>query len=70
MTWKLCLSLRIHKLLARLGLSGPGKVMYIGGSDVLPPPLKREEEGELIARLESGDEEAKSRLIEHNLRLV
>lgn len=70
MTGKLCLSLGIHKLLARLGLGSPGKVMYIGGSDVLPPPLKREEEGELIARLESGDEEAKSRLIEHNLRLV
>ena len=70
MTWKLRLSLRIHKLLARLGLGSPGKVMYIGGSDVLPPPLKREEEGELIARLEDGDEEAKSRLIEHNLRLV
>ena len=70
MTGKLCLSLGIHKLLARLGLGSPGKVMYIGGSDVLPPPLKREEEGELIARLEGGDEEAKSRLIEHNLRLV
>jgi RNA polymerase sporulation-specific sigma factor len=44
--------------------------MYIGGSDVLPAPLKREEEGELIARLVQGDQEAKSRLIEHNLRLV
>lgn len=70
MMWKLRLSLGVHRLLARLGLSSPGKVMYIGGSDVLPPPLKREEEGELIARLEDGDEEAKSRLIEHNLRLV
>lgn len=44
--------------------------MYIGGSDILPPPLKREEEGELIARLEKNDGEAKNRLIEHNLRLV
>ena len=70
MMWKLRLSLGVHRLLACLGLSSPGKVMYIGGSDVLPPPLKREEEGELIARLEDGDEEAKSRLIEHNLRLV
>ena len=70
MMWKLRLSLGVHRLLDRLGLSSPGKVMYIGGSDVLPPPLKREEEGELIARLEDGDEEAKSRLIEHNLRLV
>lgn len=70
MTWKLRLSLCVHKLLDRLGLNSPGKVMYIGGSDVLPPPLKREEEGRLIALLEDGDEEAKSRLIEHNLRLV
>ena len=60
----------IHKLLIRLGLYSPGKVMYIGGSDVLPPPLKREEEAELLARLTAGDGEAKNRLIEHNLRLV
>ena len=70
MNWKLSLALGVHKLLARLGLGGPGKVMYIGGSDTLPPPLKREEESELIALLEGGDEDAKSRLIEHNLRLV
>lgn len=70
MTWKFSLTRNIHKLLIRLGLSSPGKVMYIGGSDVLPPPLKREEEGEMITRLESGDESAKSCLIEHNLRLV
>ncbi len=57
-------------LLARWGIALPGKVMYIGGSDTLPPPLKREEEAALIARLAQGDEEAKSRLIERNLRLV
>ena len=57
-------------LLARLGIVLPGKVMYIGGSDTLPPPLKREEEAQLIARLGEGDEKAKSILIEHNLRLV
>ena len=60
----------IQRLLTRLGLSLPGKVMYIGGSDTLPAPLPREEEAELIARLEEGDEWAKKRLIEHNLRLV
>ena len=58
------------RLLSRLGLAGPGKVMYIGGSDTLPPPLKREEESVLIARLTQGDEQAKSLLVEHNLRLV
>lgn len=68
MIWKF--SMQIHKLFVLLGLKSAGKVMYIGGSDVLPPPLKHEEEIELITRLESGDEDAKSCLIEHNLRLV
>ena len=44
--------------------------MYIGGSDTLPPPLSRDEESDLIARLEEGDEAVKSQLIERNLRLV
>ena len=57
-------------LLDRWGLALPGKIMYIGGSDTLPPPLKREEEAELITRLDGGDESAKSTLIERNLRLV
>ncbi|MCI9556232.1 RNA polymerase sporulation sigma factor SigE [Oscillospiraceae bacterium 50-16] len=61
---------RIAGLLNRLGLCLPGKVMYIGGSDTLPPPLKREEETQLIARLEQGDSQARNLLIEHNLRLV
>ena len=58
------------RLLARLELIQPGKIMYIGGSDTLPPPLKREEEAALIARLEAGDPRARDLLIEHNLRLV
>ncbi len=57
-------------LLVRLGLAQPGKIMYIGGSDTLPAPLSREEEGGLIARLEQGDAQARNQLIEHNLRLV
>jgi len=61
---------RFRAVLARLGLAQPGKVMYIGGSDTLPPPLSKEEEAALIARLSQGDEEAKSTLIERNLRLV
>ena len=64
------LELWLQRALARLGLALPGKVMYIGGSDTLPAPLDRAEEAALIARLEEGDEGAKSRLIEHNLRLV
>ena len=44
--------LKFTLLLIRLGLMEPGKVMYIGGSDTLPPPLSREEEAELLGRLE------------------
>jgi len=60
----------LWRILSRLGLGQPGKIMYIGGSDVLPPPLPREEEARCIALLASGDPAAKSKLIEHNLRLV
>lgn len=35
-----------------------------------PPPLSQKEEAELTKRLESGDAEARNKLIEHNLRLV
>ena len=50
--------------------SRPDKVMYIGGSDTLPPPLSREEETALIGDLESGIVAARQTLIERNLRLV
>lgn len=46
------------------------EIFYIGGSDTLPPPLSREEEADLIARLAEGDLSVKSTLIERNLRLV
>ncbi len=64
------LSKRLWAVLDWLGLLPPGKVMYIGGSDTLPAPLKREEEARFIALLEQGDSGARDRLIEHNLRLV
>ena len=43
---------------------------YIGGNDVLPPPLKGEDERRALEALEEGDENAKRNLVEHNLRLV
>lgn len=47
------------------------EVFYIGGADVLPAPLEGEEEEEMIRRLQTPEaENAKSVLIEHNLRLV
>ena len=45
-------------------------VFYIGGNDTLPPPLRREEEAELIEKLAAGNMSVKSTLIERNLRLV
>ncbi len=60
--------LKFTLLLTRLGILEPDKVMYIGGSDTLPPPLSREEEAELLQRLD--DEAVRSKLIERNLRLV
>ncbi len=53
-----------------LGFLTPDSLYYIGGSDVLPPPLKGQEEQQVLQALERGDESAKQRLIEHNLRLV
>ncbi len=52
-------------------LTGRGEVHYIGGSDILPAPLDAQREAQEIARLGTAwDQEAKSMLIEHNLRLV
>lgn len=48
----------------------PSKIMYIGGSDILPPPLSAAEEQELLRQWAEGQEDAKQRLIERNLRLV
>ncbi|MBE3579501.1 MAG: RNA polymerase sporulation sigma factor SigE [Caldanaerobacter subterraneus] len=57
-----------RKLLDFLDLAE--EVYYIGGSEALPPPLSVEEESYLISKMEKGDNEAKSILIERNLRLV
>ena len=63
---------RLCGLLAKLGVMLHGSLHYIGGSDTLPAPLTREEEGALLAQLGEEDRrpEARARLIEHNLRLV
>ena len=50
------LRILVWRLLRKLGLSKETKVMYIGGSDLLPPPLAKAEEAELIARLAEGEE--------------
>ena len=62
------LQIKLRRLLVWLGLLQPEEIHYIGGSDTLPPPLTKEREAELLARLD--DEDARKELIEHNLRLV
>ena len=54
----------------RLAIERAPRLFYIGGSDILPPPLEREAEETALAALAAGDVEARQTLIEHNLRLV
>ncbi|MBO4980421.1 MAG: RNA polymerase sporulation sigma factor SigE [Lachnospiraceae bacterium] len=61
------------RVICREGFSahGKGEIHYIGGTDVLPPPLETEQENRVIGELGTEyEEEAKATLIEHNLRLV
>ena len=61
----------IRKLIEFIkGILGNNKVYFIGSADKLPEPLSREEEQEYVKRSMNGDEMARSKLIEHNLRLV
>ncbi len=53
-----------------LGMTDADEFFYIGGSDVLPPPLSAEEEKDLLIQFDNGSEEARAILIERNLRLV
>ena len=61
---------KIYTLIIKIGYRKSKSIYYIGGSDVLPPPLKGIEEQEALEALELGDEAAKQLLIERNLRLV
>lgn len=63
--------LRVIPTVQNVMFSKQGDVHYIGGTEVLPPPLEPAREAEVIGDLGSQyDSEAKSILIEHNLRLV
>ena len=62
---------RILRRKGNLLFAEQGDVHYIGGTEVLPPPLKDEQESKMIQELGTeGESEAKAILIEHNLRLV
>ena len=58
---------KIRFLISKLFKKG---IYYVGSSDILPPPLSSEEEDEALELSAFGDEIAKNKLIEHNLRLV
>ena len=45
-------------------------IFFIGSSDILPPPLKKNIEEDLVRKINLGDLDARNKLIEHNLRLV
>lgn len=60
----------IQKLINRfLNRRDRGEVHYINGYEILPAPLKKDEEREIFERIEAGDESAREPLIVHNLRL-
>ena len=61
---------KLAAFLVRIGFATAESVHYIGGADVLPPPMKGAEEQTALEAMEQGDESAKQRLIERNLRLV
>lgn len=62
--------MKLLDILRKLGILKENGIYYIGGSDILPAPLKGAEEQAALEALEQGDENAKQRLVEHNLRLV
>ena len=63
------LILFFNKLLCKFKLF-KRNLFYVGGSDALPPPLSKDEEEDLLKKLNNGDEKIRSTLIERNLRLV
>ena len=67
MKWKI--NSWVVKIGSKLGIIKPNGMYYMGGVNILPPPLKPDEERLLIDRLEK-DDDVKTILIERNLRLV
>ena len=61
---------RLLEFLKKIGLIHENEIYYIGGADILPPPLKGQDEADALEALERGEEQAKHLLIERNLRLV
>ena len=68
MNWKKTIE-KIRSLFMQCDISSE-MLLYINGSDVLPPPLSPEEEQLQVSLLVTGNVSARNSLIEHNLRLV
>lgn len=65
------IQLKVAPRFKSMFFSQKGEIHYIGGAEILPPPLNAEEETKAILGLETEHEQqAKTTLIEHNLRLV
>lgn len=60
----------ISNIFKRKKQSHADEIFYIGGSEVLPPPLNSEEEKSLLCEFSKGSNDARAVLIERNLRLV
>lgn len=60
----------LEKIISGLKKFFGGDIFYVNGSDTLPPPLTHEEEEVVFAGLIANDDEARKKLIVHNLRLV
>ena len=58
----------LKKLLKLLGIKN--ECFFVGCTDILPPPLSSEDELKYLIEAKQGDEFARNKLIEHNLRLV
>ena len=63
------LKLMLKRFLRLFSLS-QNLLRYVGGGEVLPSPFSPEQEAEMLAKLNDGDNSVKDKLIEHNLRLV
>ena len=61
---------RLLKKIYLLVVSKFNQFFFVGSTDILPPPLDKEEEIELVIKSQKGEIEARNKLIEHNLRLV
>ena len=61
---------KIRYVLLRLKCGFANEIYYINSPQILPPPLSKKDEEEMVVRLRAGDISARDKLVEHNLRLV